>query len=214
MFMKLAPFVAGAAAVHLTKDNYDELTAGKTVFLKMYAPWCGHCKSMAPDWETLTKEWEGNPTGLVAEVDCTTDEGKPVCDANGVQGFPTLKYGDPAALEAYEGGRDLASFQKFATENLKPSCSPANIELCDEEATKKIKDLQALSAELLDEEIKSKEDEMAKAEADFKELVEKLQKKYERANKKKDKKIKEIKDSGLGLMKSVRAHSAKAKTEL
>jgi len=214
MFMKLAPFVAGAAAVHLTKDNYDELTAGRTVFLKMYAPWCGHCKSMAPAWETLTAEWEGKEGALVAEVDCTTDEGKPVCDANGVQGFPTLKHGDPAALEDYEGGRDLDAFRKFAEENLKPKCSPANIDLCDADAKKSIEDLQSLSAELLEEKIKTSEDEMAKTEADFKVLVEKLQKKYERANKKKDKKIKEIKDSGLGLAKSVRAHAGKAKTEL
>jgi len=210
---RLAPFVAGAAAVHLTKDNYEELTAGRTVFLKMYAPWCGHCKSMAPAWDTLTAEWEGKDGALVAEVDCTTDEGKPVCDANGVQGFPTLKWGDPAALEDYQGGRDLEAFQKFAEENLKPQCSPANIDLCDEEKTKQITELQALSAELLNEKITTQEAEMAKTESDFKELVEKLQKKYERANKKKDSKLKEIKESGLGLMKSVRAHGAKASNE-
>ena len=33
------------AATH-TVENVDDLTAGKTVFLKMYAPWCGHCKAM------------------------------------------------------------------------------------------------------------------------------------------------------------------------
>jgi protein disulfide-isomerase-like protein len=207
---RLAPFIAGAAAVHLTKDNYDELTAGRTVFIKMYAPWCGHCKSMAPAWETLTTEWEGKDGALVAEVDCTSDEGKPVCDANGVQGFPTIKWGDPAALEDYQGGRDLEAFRTFAEENLKPQCSPANIDLCTDEKKAQIEELMALSGEMLDEKIKTQEGEMEKAEADFKELVEKLQKKYERANKKKDKKLKEIKDSGLGLMKSVRAHAAKA----
>ena len=41
-------------------------------------------------------------TALVADVDCTT-EGKPLCEENGVQGFPTIKWGSPDALEDYEG---------------------------------------------------------------------------------------------------------------
>merc|ERR1712113_706038 len=93
---------------------------------------CGHCKKMAPDWEKLAKEWEGHEIGLVAEVDCTA-EGKPLCDANGVKGFPTLKYGDPSALDDYKGGRSLSDFKTFATANLKPVCSVSNIDLCDDE---------------------------------------------------------------------------------
>merc|ERR1712007_265561 len=56
-------------------------------------------------------EWETNAVGLVAEVDCTAD-GKPLCDANGVRGFPTLKYGDPTSLDDYSGGRDYDSLAK------------------------------------------------------------------------------------------------------
>merc|ERR1719461_1530815 len=69
---------------------------------------------------------------LVADVDCTA-AGKPLCDANGVKGFPTLKYGDPSALEDYSGGRAFADLKKFAKENLKPMCSPTNIDLCDDD---------------------------------------------------------------------------------
>ena len=50
--------------------------------------------------------------------------GKPLCDSNGVRGFPTIKYGSPSALEDYEGGRDFDSLKKFADENLGPSCGP------------------------------------------------------------------------------------------
>ena len=85
---------------------------------------CGHCKKMAPDWEKLAEKWSGHAVGLVAEVDCTT-EGKPLCDANGVRGFPTLKYGDPAALEDYQGSRTYDDLKKFATDTLKPVCSVA-----------------------------------------------------------------------------------------
>eukprot|EP01083_Nonionella_stella_P263522 895102_1 len=113
-----------AAVPSLTPDNYDSMTDGKTVFLKFFAPWCGHCKKMAPDWEKLSGEFEGYEVGLVADVDCTA-EGKPLCDANGVKGFPTLKWGDPTALEDYQGGRSYDDLLKFATDNLKPICSPA-----------------------------------------------------------------------------------------
>merc|ERR1740129_2530421 len=80
---------AAAKVPSLTPANYESMTDGKTVFIKFFAPWCGHCKKMAPDWENLAEEWADDAIGLVAEVDCTA-EGKPLCDANGVKGFPTL----------------------------------------------------------------------------------------------------------------------------
>jgi len=212
-FMMTLVVGAAAADLHLTPDNFDELTAGKTVFLKMYAPWCGHCKTMAPHWEKLQGEFADSKDALIASIDCTA-EGKPICDANGVKGFPTIKYGDPAALEDYQGGRTFDDLQKFAQENLKPSCSPMNIDLCDEDMKARITELQTMEEDVLNDKIKQSEEEIAAADKEFKELVEKLQKKYEKANKKKDQTIKEIKDSGLGLMKSVKASLAKTRTEL
>jgi thiol-disulfide isomerase/thioredoxin len=38
-------------SLELTHENYDQITEGKTVFIKHYAPWCGHCKAMARDWK-------------------------------------------------------------------------------------------------------------------------------------------------------------------
>merc|ERR1719449_227661 len=99
---------------------------------------------MKPAWDKLIAEWKDSKTGLVADVDCTT-EGKPLCETHGVQGFPTIKYGDPSDLQKYEGGRDFDSLQKFAKENLKPVCSPSNIDLCDADKKKEIEDLQAQS---------------------------------------------------------------------
>merc|ERR1712232_360522 len=51
---------------------------------------------------------EGHETALVADVDCTA-AGQELCSANGVQGYPTLKYGDPSDLQDYKGGRDFGS---------------------------------------------------------------------------------------------------------
>jgi len=168
---------------------------------------------MKPAWDKLMKEYDGHATALVADVDCTA-AGKPLCDSNGVQGFPTIKYGDPASLEDYQGGRDFDALSKFAKENLKPVCSPTNIDLCDDEKKAKIEELQGLSADDLDTKIKEKEAEQEEAENTFKSEVEKLQKKYESLMKEKEAAIKAVKDSGLGLMKSVKAASKKSKDEL
>jgi protein disulfide-isomerase-like protein len=213
--MKVAGLFALAAssnALLLDADNYDELTAGKTVFLKFYAPWCGHCKKLAPAWKELMEAFEDHDTALVAHVDCTAG-GKPLCDSNGVRGFPTLKYGDPNNLEDYEGGRTFDDLKTFSEENLKPTCGPSNMDLCDADAKAEIEALQALSAEELDAKIAEKTDELESAEKTFKDAVEKLQKEYEALSKAKDAAIEEVKASGLGLMKSVQAAAAAASAD-
>merc|ERR1719424_732209 len=103
---------------------------------------------MKPSWDKLMKAYADNKEALVGDVDCTA-AGKPLCETHGVQGFPTIKWGDPSNLEAYEGGRDYEALKKFAKESLKPMCGPANIDLCDDEKKAKIKELEALGADAL-----------------------------------------------------------------
>jgi protein disulfide-isomerase-like protein len=215
MMMKLAVFclfAVAASGLELTPENWDDATGGKTVLLKFYAPWCGHCKAIKPAWDKLMSDFEGSASALVAEVECTST-GKPLCDSNGVKGFPTLKWGDPNALEDYSGGRDYDDLKKFA-ENLKPVCSPANIDLCDDEKKAEIEKLQAMSDGDLDTAIKDGESKIEDAEKNFKDELETLQKNYERLMKEKDATIAEVKASGLGLMKSVKAAKGKGKEEL
>ena len=171
---------------------------------------------MKPDWDKLMGDFKDSATQLVADVDCTA-EGKALCDANGVRGYPTIKWGDPSALEDYQGGRDYDSLKKFADENLKPMCSPANIDLCDKDKQKEIKKYQAMKPEDLDKEIKAKEDEIEAAEKNFSDEVQKLQDAYQKLSTEKDEKLAAIKDSGLGLMKAVAANAKKgdsAKSDL
>jgi hypothetical protein len=164
---------------------------------------------MKPAWDQLMGDYDGHASALVADVDCTS-AGKPLCDSNGVQGFPTIKYGDPSALEDYEGGRSYDDLKKFADENLKPTCSPTNIDLCDDDKKAEIEKLQAMSAEDLEKAIEEKEGEAKAAEETFEQEVGKLQKKYESLMKEKDETIAAVKDSGLGLMKAVKAAAGKA----
>jgi len=168
---------------------------------------------MKPAWDKLMAEYDGHASAGVFDVDCT-GTGKPLCDSNGVRGFPTIKHGDPSALEDYQGGRDFDSLQKFASENLKPACSPANIDLCDEEKKTEIEGFLAMSEADLEASIAEKDALISDAEAHFKTEVEKLQSTYENLSSTKDETIESVKASGLGLMKACKAHKAAGHEEL
>lgn len=209
--MKIAAFalaITAASALELTPDTYDAQTGGKTVFLKFFAPWCGHCKSMKPAWDDLMAEYADHKSILIADVDCTA-EGKPLCDANGVQGFPTLKHGDPASLSDYDGGRDASALKKFAAE-LKPTCSPSNMDKCDEEGKKQIEEVLVLSDEAIDTFIEENEKKIKDADELFNSELEKLQGTYKGLQDAKESTTAEVKKSGLGLYKSVKAFKAKS----
>jgi len=167
---------------------------------------------MKPAWDALMAEYKDHKTILVADVDCTA-AGKPLCDQNGVRGYPTIKYGDPADLQDYKGGRDEKALKEF-TKGLKPSCSPANIELCDDEKKEQITRLQAMPVAALEALIEEKEKLLEEAESTFKTEVEKLQKAYEKLQQDKEATANEVKESGLGLIKAVKAAKASGKTEL
>jgi len=167
---------------------------------------------MKPAWDQLMEKFKDSKTALVADVDCTVHQD--LCGKHGVQGYPTIKYGDPNNMEDYQGGRDYDELEKFATENLGPSCGPANLDLCDADQKKKIEEASALSVADLDAKIKAEEGKIEAAETHFKEEVEKLQATYEKLSKDKDETIANVKKSGLGMLKSVRAHKGGAKKEL
>jgi hypothetical protein len=165
---------------------------------------------MKPSWDKLMKEWEDSKVGLVGDVDCTA-AGESLCQRIGVEGYPTIKWGDPAALEDYDGGRDLKDLQKFAKESLKPICSINNLDLCDADQKAEFAKFQAMSTADLDKAITESEGALKAAEGEFEAEVKKLQEKYESLEKAKTDKIAALKKGGLGLMKAVKA--AKEKKE-
>jgi len=56
--------------------------------VEFYAPWCGHCKSLAPEYDKAAKALEG--IVKLGAVDMTTDES--VGGPYGIKGFPTIKF--------------------------------------------------------------------------------------------------------------------------
>jgi thiol-disulfide isomerase/thioredoxin len=193
----------------LTLANFDEVTEGKAVFMKMYAPWCGHCKKLAPTWDALagelntkrgqrkalikealhaedgtfqgvvSKGWdeasdESSAHVLIADVDCTSAGGRPLCDLHGVQGFPTLLYGDGGGgFIKYEGDRSLGALKAHA-QALPAPCSLARLSSCTLEQRALVATFQALSPAELEERIEAAERGLVEAEEDFEAGVERL----------------------------------------
>ena len=164
---------------------------------------------MKPDWDKLMEEYKDSETQLIADADCTAD-GKPICDENGVRGFPTLKYGDPSDLQDYQGPRSYDALKKFIDEELKPTCSPNNLDLCDDDKKKEIETLMGLDDAALDAKIADEEKKIEEAEKTFKAGVEELQAKYQKLMTEKEETEAAVKAAGLGLMKSVRVAKKKA----
>merc|ERR1712217_893741 len=71
-----------------------------------------------------------------ADVDCTTDAGKSVCQDNGVSGYPTIKYFNADTGKSgsdYSGGRSFDDLSSFVETELKQDCNPKTKENCDDQ---------------------------------------------------------------------------------
>ena len=152
--------------------------------VKFYAPWCGHCKKLKPDWDKLGAEFTGNAAVVIADVDCTAENSKSLCSKMGVKGYPTVKYftGSSAADgDKYEGQRDLKSLTEFAKENLGPSCSYENLDLCDAEDKAYIQEWAKKGAAAVAAEMAERNGKVETANTDMEALLKKLQEQFNEA---------------------------------
>lgn len=120
---------AQSAVLDLIPGNFDSVAiAGKPALVEFFAPWCGHCKTLAPVYEELAKDFAfAKDKVVIAKVDA--DREKDLGKRFGVQGFPTLKWFDGKSNkpEDYNGGRDLESLSAFITKKtgIKPKKAKA-----------------------------------------------------------------------------------------
>jgi len=109
--------VAQANVVDLTPDNFDSVVDGsKGAFVEFFAPWCGHCKKLAPDWDTLGASFDGSKDVVIGKVDA--DAHKDLGSRFEVHGYPTLKWFPKGSTtpEDYQGGRSLEELSAFVTQ--------------------------------------------------------------------------------------------------
>merc|ERR1712032_400128 len=135
---------------------------GKLVFLKLYSPYCPHCKSMAKAWNELAAHFEDVDDILIGSVDCTdSPKGKLLCGRFKVMGLPTLLYGDgnyPMLLQEYAGDKTFEQLKSFAVKELVPKCSPGR-EVCSESNKELIERFMSWTYQELDDTIKAVEKE-------------------------------------------------------
>merc|ERR1712223_1994206 len=100
---------------HLTGKNFDEVVfdKSKNVLVEFYAPWCGHCKKLAPVWDKLADAFQSEKKDdvVVGKMDATINE----LSHTRVRSFPTIrlyKKGENAEVE-YNGERTLEGIKKF-----------------------------------------------------------------------------------------------------
>ena len=101
--------------VTLTEANFDKLVldSDDLWLVEFYAPWCGHCKNLAPEWEKAAKALDGKVK--LGAVDATVEQS--LGSKYDVRGYPTIKVFRPGAKSSpapYEGGRTASDIETFA----------------------------------------------------------------------------------------------------
>eukprot|EP01022_Parablepharisma_sp_SALTPOND_P028592 TRINITY_DN71210_c1_g1_i1.p2 TRINITY_DN71210_c1_g1~~TRINITY_DN71210_c1_g1_i1.p2 ORF type:complete len:335 (-),score=31.48 TRINITY_DN71210_c1_g1_i1:1217-2221(-) len=94
--------------------TFDEMVIkpNQDVFVKFYAPWCGHCKHLAPIYEELSKKLEKNKNVKLVEIDSTKNEIPGIT----IGGYPTLKLfkaSDKKNPIQYDGPRTVEEMERF-----------------------------------------------------------------------------------------------------
>ena len=115
--VKPPTFVTVLDAQNFAKVALDEK---KDVLVEFYAPWCGHCKSLAPVYEQVAAAFAREANVVVANFDADNAGNKAIASEYGITGFPTLKWfpKDNKKGEDYSGDRTLGAFVTFLNEKV------------------------------------------------------------------------------------------------
>lgn len=97
----------------LVATNFDDVVMDKSkdVLVEFYAPWCGHCKQLAPIFDELGEKFKDNESFVIAKIDSTANE----LEHTKISSFPTIKLyrkGDNKVVD-YNLDRTLENLAKF-----------------------------------------------------------------------------------------------------
>jgi protein disulfide-isomerase-like protein len=105
--------------LELNPEQFKAMLEDKSPWMvEFYAPWCGHCKKLAPEWKKAAKHLRG--IVRLGAVDCDTH--KDLCQQYNIQGFPTIKTfaggeavkTDASSVGDYSGARSAKAIEKHA----------------------------------------------------------------------------------------------------
>lgn len=114
--------------------DFETVKGYDLALVEFFAPWCGHCKKLAPEYEKAAdKLAASDPDAKLVKVDCTSDGGKTVCSTYGVSGYPTLKLFRNGEATDYDGPREASGIVKY----MQKKAGPASALITDAEALQK-----------------------------------------------------------------------------
>ncbi|KAL4646703.1 protein disulfide-isomerase A3-like [Arapaima gigas] len=118
----VAAFAAASDVLELhDSDFHYSVAEQETMLVEFFAPWCGHCQKLAPEFESAATQLKGIVP--LAKVDCTANS--ETCGRFGVNGYPTLKIfrnGEEASV--YDGPRSAEGIVSYMKKQAGPSSTP------------------------------------------------------------------------------------------
>ncbi|KAL1595500.1 protein disulfide-isomerase precursor [Nothophoma quercina] len=126
-----AVVAASSDVVQLKTDTFKEFVQENDLVLaEFFAPWCGHCKALAPEYETAATTLKEKDIKLV-KVDCTEEQD--LCQEYGVEGYPTLKvFRGLDSISPYGGQRKADSLISYMTKQALPAVSEVTKDTLEE----------------------------------------------------------------------------------
>ncbi|KAF0687288.1 Aste57867_20954 [Aphanomyces stellatus] len=112
----MAVMAAASNVIDLTTDSFEHLTQASTGattgdwLVEFYAPWCGHCKSLAPVFEEVADELKGDVNVAKVDVPANTALGQRF----NIKGFPTILFFHKGAMYEYESTRTKGDLIEYA----------------------------------------------------------------------------------------------------
>ncbi|GAB1297320.1 Protein disulfide-isomerase A6 [Apodemus speciosus] len=127
--------------VELTDDTFDKnvLDSEDVWMVEFYAPWCGHCKNLEPEWAAAATEVKEQTKGKVklAAVDATVNQ--LLASRYGIKGFPTIKIFQKGESPVdYDGGRTRSDIVSRALDLFSDNAPPPELlEIINEDIAKR-----------------------------------------------------------------------------